>query len=199
MCVEKSRPVFDKSKYIEAPQRRDVALYCREITEKDLNVIRLYEFEEAYVVCPTKEITILTEPGFYKIYSRPARVVWVRRTALELTIGVPRTSLPYGYGVNVTLTLLPRGQQLLASSLIKSGEVIITLDEIKDELRKLLRIAVTNRRPDPNKDRKEVIKEIHEELNELLKRSQFNMFVCDVLGVGFSHECELSKFLGDKA
>jgi len=194
MCFEKSRPVFDKNKYIEAP-RQGVVLYCREITEKDPDVIRLYEFEEAHVVCPNGLIKYISEPGFYKIYYRPARVVWARRTPLELTIDIPKMNLPFDYGINVTVSLIPRSQQALVSSLVGAKEITITLDMVKDELRRLLRIAVTNKRPDPNKDRNEVIREIHEELNELLRRSQFNMFVCDVLGVGFSHECGLLKSL----
>lgn len=196
MCIERSRPQFDKKKYIEAPQEPDVVIYYREIGRKEPDIIRVYEYEEAYVVCPTGETKVLAEPGFYRIYSRPARVTWVRLSKLTLTVGVPSTNLPFKYGVHADIVLFPKNVQMIVIGVAKvAREGVITIDLIKEELRRILRDAVLNVKLDPNKPRKEIISRIHDEINTLLKRSWLSMFVCDVQGIGFSHECELAKFL----
>jgi len=196
MCVEKTRPQYDKRKYLEAPADPNVVIYYREIGKKDPNIIRVYEFEEAYVICPTGETKIIAEPGFYKIYSRPTRVTWIRLSKLTLTVGVPRANLPFGYGIHADIILFPRSAQMVVLGAAKiAREGMITVEVIKEELRRILRDAVMNLEIDPNEPRKEVVGKIHNEINTLLKGSWLNMFTCDVQGVGFSFECELSKIL----
>ena len=69
----------------------------------------------------------------------------------------------------------------------------MNIDMIKKELRRILENAARNLQIDPNMPRRELVEEIHKEMNSLLMRSWLNGFVCDVQSVGFSFECELSK------
>jgi len=200
MCFKISKPKHSEKDYIMAPRDPDVVVYYYEIGKKDVKCFRVAEYEDAFVICPNGDIKPIEKPGFYEVISVPAKVVWVRSGKFVMTIGVPRGVLPGGFGVHADVALYLRSPEALLKSMVLSGkEGKITMTEVKDELRRLLEDAVKNLQIDPKMDRKNIVEQVHGEMNQLIVRSWLGGFYCDVQSVGFSFECELSKLIDELA
>ena len=198
MCFKESKPKFSEKELIMVPRDPDIVVYFREVGKKDPQHFRVAEYEDAFVICPKGEIKYVGSPGFYKLVSIPAKIIWVRSAKFLLTVGVPVGILPGGFGVHADLILLIKNPDSIVRSIVSSStEGRITISEVKMELRRLLENAVRNLQITPNMDRREVVESLHREMNSLLMRSWLNGFLIDVQSVGFSFECEISKILSE--
>lgn len=196
MCIEKTKPRFDNKEVIGTPKDPNIVIYYKEISKKDPRVFRVMEFEEALVVCPRGELSYVDVHGFYKIISVPARVVWVRTGRLAMTVGVPRGMTPDGVGINADVVLILHNAEAFLKNIPKiAREGAITSEIIKEELRRLLLSAIRNIGSINTNRRKELLEEIHKEMNSLIIRSWLNGFVIDVQSIGFSTDCVFSRLI----
>mgnify|MGYP000002779401 CR=1 FL=1 len=200
MCYEPTSPKHREKDYVMPPRDPNIVIYYYEVEKKDVKCFRVAEYEDVYVICPRGEIKIVDRPGFYEVISTPAKIVWIRSSKFILTVGVPKGILPGGIGINADISLYLQNPDMFIGNIItteKEGK--ITLVDIKNELRKLLENAARNIQIDPKIERKQLVANIHDEMNNLIRRTWLGGFVCDVQSVGFSFECELSKLLDELA
>jgi len=190
MCIELEKE--PKKKYVTSNLDTETLVYYKKIDRDDPNHFVVQGDEIAYVICPDGQEIPVTDPGTYKIIVKPIDVIWLKKTPIDIKIGIPKEATEIGIGFHAVIRLHPTSPSLIIQSIKRKN---LSINEVKDILRNIARETFQTLINNMHENIEKYRKLFNVKLNELLATTNLAGFTAVISYIGFSYMCKPTELL----
>jgi len=192
MCYR--RESAPPKKYVASKFDKDTLIYIKTVSKRDPDHFQVGPDEVAYIICHDGTSQLEYEGGFYRLVSKPSRIIWVKKVPRELKIGVPKEATGVNIGFHARVRLYPIDWDLIYRLFdVNKEEDTIKLTDIQDIIRDLAREIFIKLSKEMDLSSQEFKKRFNEELNRALASTKLAGFGAVISYLGLSTMCKLPE------